>query len=80
MRFPFAHKASIDEARAAGYRCAIEGANIDNCHFSLFATPELTRAWEEGKRIAEEGKRRQVKREFLLTEALPSRKAKRGGK
>ena len=37
----------------AGYDCAKNGANLGNCHFNLFATPALTKAWEDGKRAAE---------------------------
>ena len=40
-------------ARDAGRDCALNGANTTNCHFSLFSSPELTRAWEEGKKQAE---------------------------
>lgn len=37
-------------AYAAGLDCARNGANTTNCHFSYFARPELTRAWEKGKK------------------------------
>ena len=40
-------------ARDAGRDCALNGANTTNCHFSYFARPELTRAWEEGKKQGE---------------------------
>lgn len=40
-------------AREAGRDCALNGANTTNCHLSLFARPELTRAWEEGKKQGE---------------------------
>lgn len=33
----------------AGKRSARDGCNEDNCHFSYFATPELTKAWERGR-------------------------------
>ena len=36
-------------AYAMGKDCACRGATGDNCHFRLFATPALTRAWERGK-------------------------------
>ncbi len=42
------------EAFAAGEDCVKNGANKKNCHFSIFATPELTKAWEAGKKDAEE--------------------------
>lgn len=46
---------SKDEKTAfvAGYNCSIYGANTKNCHYSLFASPELTKAWESGKEQAE---------------------------
>ena len=37
------------EIRKAGYDCEKNGANLTNCHFALFATAELTKAWEQGK-------------------------------
>jgi hypothetical protein len=37
----------------AGVDCAKNGANTTNCHFTIFATPELTAAWERGKTDAE---------------------------
>lgn len=30
--------------------CRKNGANSTNCHFSLFSTPEKTKAWEDGKK------------------------------
>lgn len=37
----------------AGYDAGTKGPNTTNCHFSLFATPECTRAWERGKAKAD---------------------------
>jgi hypothetical protein len=37
------------DAYAAGRDAARNGANTENCHFSNFATRELTQAWERGK-------------------------------
>ena len=37
-----------------GKDCALNGANEKNCHFSIFSSPEHTRAWERGKKEAEE--------------------------
>lgn len=34
-----------------GYDSAINGSNTINSHFSLFASPEQTKAWEAGRRI-----------------------------
>lgn len=44
-------------AERMGYDCEWNGADMTNCHFSLFAKPELTAAWERGKRRAEANKR-----------------------
>jgi ribosome modulation factor len=41
---------------AMGYDCGMNGADAKNCHFSLFSKPEYTRAWEDGKRQAENDK------------------------
>lgn len=38
-----------DEAEAAGYDCGLRGVTTENCHFSLFMRPVLTRAWERGQ-------------------------------
>lgn len=40
-------------AYAAGRDCALSGANENNCHFKHFSRPELTAAWEAGKRNGE---------------------------
>lgn len=40
----------IGEAYEAGYDCAINGANTDNCNFKHFATLEHTKSWELGNR------------------------------
>lgn len=44
------------EAYQMGRDCALNGANTTNCHFTLFATPHLTAAWERGKAEAEQKK------------------------
>lgn len=33
----------------AGKDCAANGADLDNCHFGWFSTPERTKEWERGK-------------------------------
>jgi len=47
----------VDEIKAyqMGYDCGTNGASEDNCHFSIFSKPESTKAWEAGKKDAEEG-------------------------
>ena len=42
---------------ANGYDCEMNGANTTNCHFSLFGSPERTKAWERGKEAARLTKR-----------------------
>lgn len=44
---------SPEYAYEMGRDCAVNGANLTNCHFSIFSSPENTRAWERGKRDAE---------------------------
>ena len=43
---------SLGHARAMGADYAANGANMTNCHFSLFATPAHTKAWEQGRDAA----------------------------
>jgi len=42
----YAYKMGLDNAK--------NGANITNCHFSIFSSPENIRAWEKG---VKDGKR-----------------------
>jgi len=46
---------TFDQSHAyqMGMDCAKNGANETNCHFRLFSSPEMTKAWEQGKRDAE---------------------------
>lgn len=37
-----------------GYDCAVNGANTTNCHFSIFSSPDRTKAWEDGKKVGEQ--------------------------
>lgn len=49
---------SVEElCEAAGYDAGKNGADTENCHFSLFAKPEYTKAWERGKARADAEKR-----------------------
>jgi ribosome modulation factor len=45
-----------DRAEAAGFNAGMEGSNEENTHFSFFATPSETAAWESGKRRGEASK------------------------
>lgn len=40
------------EAYKYGYDCGTNGVNKTNCHFSVFASKENTKAWERGKKAA----------------------------
>jgi len=35
-----------------GKDCGLNGANLKNCHFSIFSCPEYTEAWTKGKNDA----------------------------
>lgn len=39
---------TTEEAERAGYLAGRDGANQINSHFTFFATPKLTKAWEHG--------------------------------
>lgn len=39
-----------DWAEAMGYDAGRNKPNETNCHFSIFATPAMTKAWEKGKK------------------------------
>lgn len=51
---------STEDAYAMGLDCGKNGASEKNCHFRLFARPELTKAWErgnaDGKRMRKGGR------------------------
>lgn len=51
---------AVDLAHAfdMGYDCGINGANAVNCDFRIFSAPEFTKAWESGKKLADEHKAR----------------------
>ena len=40
-------------AHKMGYDCGVNGANLKNCHFTIFGQKEFTKVWEEGKKKAE---------------------------
>ena len=40
---------TLDDCYQAGRDYALNGANTDNCHFSLFSSPENTAEWERGR-------------------------------
>jgi hypothetical protein len=48
--FKFIPPKTEQDAWLAGYDSEKNGVNIENCHFSFFSRPELTTAWEKGKK------------------------------
>ena len=48
---------TVADAYKAGLDCGLNGPNTTNCDFRLFATKELTKAWEHGKAIGEKRKK-----------------------
>jgi len=48
-------KINEEHAERMGFDCGKNGPNQTNCHFSIFGSPELTRAWEKGKKRAQAG-------------------------
>jgi ribosome modulation factor len=54
MPIPFSTGEMTEErAHSFGYDAGRNKPNETNCHFSIFATPELTRAWERGKKAGD---------------------------
>ena len=45
---------STEYAYKMGIDCAVNGATETNCHFSIFSSPENTKAWEQGKKDGEQ--------------------------
>ena len=47
------HRPTYAGPYEAGYDCGQNGANLDNCNFTWFRSPEYTAEWERGKADAE---------------------------
>lgn len=45
-------------AYVAGWNCGMLGANMENCNFAIFNSPENMKLWEQGKKDAEAWKER----------------------
>ena len=43
------HNPELEYAYQMGQDCARNGANLTNCNFDIFSTPEKTKAWERGR-------------------------------
>jgi hypothetical protein len=46
------YKGNLKKCYEMGFDAEKNGANTENCHFGLFATPEMTKAWEHGNKDA----------------------------
>lgn len=42
----------LKKAYDYGYDCGKNGANTENCHFTIFSNGKFTKAWERGKKAA----------------------------
>lgn len=49
-----------------GFDCGVNGADTDNCDYTIFSCSENTQAWERGKTAGD-----QAKRDGLKTELRP---------
>ena len=45
-------KDELSRAYQAGYECIVFGPNTKNCHYTHFASPELTKTWGQGSQDA----------------------------
>lgn len=52
-------KITPKEAHAMGVDCGLHGANLVNCNFKIFSSPENKKAWEHGKAEGEQAKKSQ---------------------
>jgi ribosome modulation factor len=43
--------ADLHSAYQYGYDAGVNGPNTTNCHFSLFHSPDMTKAWERGNAV-----------------------------
>jgi len=48
------YRGNLKACFEAGVSSVKDGANTENCHFGLFATKEMTEAWEAGVKYAKE--------------------------
>lgn len=60
--------AELQECYDRGYNAGYFGANTQNCHFSIFSTPERTGAWKRGN---DDGS---YKREQVIAQAKTKKK------
>ena len=52
---------TMKQCYEAGFRCAVDGANTENCHFSFFGTHDKMEMWSEGNRDGKERKPKEAK-------------------
>ncbi len=51
----------LQKCYEAGYDASINGGNISNSHFSLFTSPDRTKAWERGNKLGKVHKRKELR-------------------
>lgn len=51
---------SEDYAYKMGYDCEMNGANLTNCHFTIFSSKANMRAWENGREQSKREKEKAV--------------------
>jgi hypothetical protein len=61
MFFKIQPPVTKEHTERMGFDSEFNGANTTNCHFSLFGSPELTKAWELGNKRGAEAKQKSVK-------------------
>lgn len=59
---------SEDCAYKMGYDCEMNGANLENCHFTIFSSQANKRAWENGREQAKREKEKSAKEKILRKE------------
>lgn len=47
------YRGNLKKCYEMGFDAGLNGANEENCHFSLFATREMTDAWTQGTKDGE---------------------------
>ena len=55
---------SKEYAYKQGFDCGNNGANDDNCDYTIFSCPENTAEWERGKKSGEQSKSNGLKTEL----------------
>lgn len=67
----------LQKAFDNGYMAGYGGANIQNCHFSNFVTPERTAAWQSGNDLGSNLREKELKK-ILAQKKRAKAKFKKG--